>query len=131
MAEAFGYTADLRIDTRIAQLLRLRVAQKNECAYCVILHAETARNVGISPEKVDNISSWWQSDLFTGKEKAALQYCDALSYGIDRSFQEWHDNVAGLFSAREIEEIAAIVIHMNVWTRLKLAQGQMPTFVDD
>ncbi len=43
MAKAFGYTADLSTDKSLAQLLRLRVAQKNECAYCVILHAKTSR----------------------------------------------------------------------------------------
>lgn len=32
------------------------------------------------------------------------------------------------FSAEEIAEIAAIVINMNVWTRLKLAQGQLPIY---
>ncbi len=30
--------------------------------------------------------------------------------------------------AKEIAEIAAIVINMNVWTRLKLAQGETPVF---
>jgi hypothetical protein len=30
------------------------------------------------------------------------------------------------FSGAEIAEIAAIVINMNVWTRLKLAQGATP-----
>jgi hypothetical protein len=30
------------------------------------------------------------------------------------------------FSATEIAEIAAIVINMNLWTRLKLAQGATP-----
>ena len=55
MAKAFGYTANLDTDQKLAQLLRLRVAQKNECAYCVILHAKTAREVGINEGKVDNI----------------------------------------------------------------------------
>ena len=34
-AEAFGYTADLRIDRQLAQLLRLRVSQLNNCTYCL------------------------------------------------------------------------------------------------
>src|SRR5690606_15107073 len=77
MAEAFGYTAkNLKTDSKLAQLIRLRVAQKNECAYCVILHAKTAREIGIQAEKVDNISSWYNSELFSIKEKAALAYCD-------------------------------------------------------
>jgi hypothetical protein len=32
------------------------------------------------------------------------------------------------FSEVEIAEIAAIIINMNVWTRLKLAQGETPYF---
>ena len=128
MAAAFGYNADLSIDKQLGQLLRLRVAQKNECAYCVILHAETARKIGISEAKVDNISSWWNSELFDEKEKVTLEYCDVLNEGQAKNFQQYHDNLSKFFSEKEIAEIAAIIINMNVWTRLKLAQGQVPYF---
>lgn len=126
MARAFGYTADLSVDKELAQLLRLRVAQKNECAYCVILHSKTSREIGIHESKVDNISSWYNSELYGKKEKAALAYCDVLTEGLSKDFQLYHDDLAGHFSEKEIAEIAAIVINMNVWTRLKLAQGQIP-----
>lgn len=128
MAKAFGYTADLSVDKDLAQLLRLRVAQKNECAYCVILHANTSREIGISAAKTDNISSWWNSDLFSEKEKVALFYCDVLTEGNNKNFQKYHDAMMQHFSEVEIAEVAAIVINMNVWTRLKLAQGETPYF---
>ena len=127
MAKAVGYTADLKIDKHLAQLLRLRVSQKNECAYCVILHAKTARAIGIHESKVDNISSWYNSELYTDKEKATLAYCDVLSDGIAKDFQSYHDALTKYFDEQEIAEIAAIVINMNVWTRFKLAQGATPT----
>ena len=111
---------------KLAQLLRLRVSQKNECAYCVILHSKTSREIGIQAEKVDNISSWWNSELYNEKEKVALNYCDVLSEGSNKNFQRYHDDLAKHFNEKEIIEIAAIVINMNLWTRLKLAQGQTP-----
>jgi len=126
MAKAIGYTADLKTDKELAQLLRLRVAQKNECAYCVILHAKTAREIGIHEAKVDNISSWYNSELYTDKEKVTLAYCDVLNDGITKDFQSYHDALTKYFDEQEIAEIAAIVINMNVWTRLKLAQGATP-----
>jgi len=126
MAKAVGYTADLKTDKHLAQLLRLRVSQKNECAYCVILHAKTAREIGIHESKVDNISSWYNSELYTEKEKATLAYCDVLSDGVAKDFQSYHDALTKYFDEQEIAEIAAIVINMNVWTRLKLAQGATP-----
>lgn len=128
MAKAFGYTANLAIDKNLAQLLRLRVAQKNECAYCIILHAKTSREVGISEAKTDNISSWWNSELFSEKEKTALAYSDVLTDGSNKNFKHYHDAMTQYFSEVEIAEIAAIVINMNVWTRLKLAQGETPYF---
>ena len=126
MAKAVGYTADLKTDKHLAQLLRLRVAQKNECAYCIILHSKTAREIGIHESKVDNISSWYNGELYTDKEKATLAYCDALNNGIEKDFQSYHDALTKYFDEQEIAEIAAIVINMNVWTRLKLAQGATP-----
>ncbi len=128
MAKAVGYTANLKVDKEIAQLLRLRVAQKNECSYCIILHAKRAREIGIDEGKVDNISSWYNSDLYSNKEKAALAYCDELNLGVSKEFQKYHDELEKYFYEEEIAEIAAIIINMNVWTRLKLAQGATPDF---
>lgn len=128
MADAFGYKAVLVTDKKLAQLIRLRIAQRNECAYCIILHAQVARDIGIPYPKIDNISSWWNSQLFTEKEKVTLAYSDVLTIGTHKRFQKYHDAMCEYFSAEEIAEIAAIVINMNVWTRLKLAQGQLPIY---
>jgi len=128
MAKAVGYTANMSVDKELAQLLRLRVAQKNECAYCVILHAKASRDVGVSEGKTDNISSWWNSELFSQKEKVALAYCDVLSNGTDKNFQKYHDDLTAFFNEIEIAEIASIIINMNLWTRLKLAQGATPFY---
>ena len=34
-ADSFGYKAELSVDKELAQLLRLRVAQINNCTYCL------------------------------------------------------------------------------------------------
>ena len=130
MAAAFGYTAELAIDRELAQLLRLHVAQQNSCAYCLILHSKTAREIGIDAARVDNLGAWWQSELYSAAEQAAFAYCEALNDGASQGFQAKHDGLQAHFSDTEIAEIAAIVINMNVWTRLKLAQGATPRFQD-
>ena len=43
-ADTFGYKAELSVDKELAQLLRLRVAQINDCTYCLIRHYEAARS---------------------------------------------------------------------------------------
>ena len=129
-ADAFGYTAELRIDRGLAQLLRLRVAQINNCAYCLNLHYEAARDAGIPRAKIDTLNAWWETELHSPAEQAALRYTEALTRtadtDADRAFQRFHDELAKHFDAEMILEIVGVVLNMNVWTRLKLAEGARP-----
>lgn len=49
-ADAFGNQAVLCVDRRLAQLSRLRVAQINNCTYCLNLHY-TRRVTPESPDR--------------------------------------------------------------------------------
>jgi AhpD family alkylhydroperoxidase len=129
-ADAFGYKADLRIDRGLAQLLRLRVSQINGCTYCLNLHYEAAREAGIPRAKIDTLTAWWETELHSEAEQAALRYTEALTRVADTDrdipFQRFHDMLAEHFRPEEMLEIVAVVLNMNVWTRLKLAEGAMP-----
>lgn len=127
MAAQFGYTANLSMDHRLANLLRLRVAQLNPCPYCLVLHSRVALESGIDPALVAHLESWRQSNMFTAAESAALAYCEALTDYDHAQFDRIHRELALFFDETEIAEIAAVVINMNVWTRLKLAQGATPS----
>ncbi len=133
-AEAFGYTAALRIDRQLAELLRLRVSQLNNCTYCLDLHYEAAREAGIPRAKIDTLTAWWETELYSEAEQAALGYAEALTRVADgdaaASFQRVHERLAQSFSREEMLEIVAVVVNMNVWTRIKLAEGAMPRLAE-
>jgi AhpD family alkylhydroperoxidase len=133
-ADAFGYTAELRIDRGLAELLRLRVSQLNNCTYCLNLHYQAARDAGIPRAKIDTLSAWWETELHSEAEQAALRYTEALTRAADTdrdaAFQRFHDALAEHFNSAEMLEIVAVVVNMNVWTRIKLAEGAMPTSAD-
>jgi AhpD family alkylhydroperoxidase len=126
MAAQFGYSAALTGDPVLLQLLRLRVAQLNPCSYCLILHAEVAALRGVPSAVMAHLASWRESAVFSPAERAALAYCEGLTSFDDRHFPALHDSLRLHFSEGEVAEIAAVVINMNVWTRLKLAQGAVP-----
>jgi alkylhydroperoxidase family enzyme len=64
--------------------------------------------------------------MFSEDEAAALAYTEALTVFDLAAFPARHEELARFFDETEIAEIAAIVINMNLWTRLKLAQGAVP-----
>ena len=129
-ADAFGYQATLRIERGLAQLLRLRVAQLNHCSYCLELHHRAARDMGIGTGKIDTLAAWWETDLHSDADRAALRYAEALTRvpdsDMDAAFQRAHDALAAHFDSEEMLEIVAVVVNMNVWTRIKLAEGATP-----
>ena len=133
-ADAFGYKANLRIDRKLAQLLRLRVSQINNCTYCLNLHYEAARDTGIPRPVIDTLTAWWETGFHDAAARAALAYTEALTRVADATaaddFGARHDALARHFSQEEILEIIGIVINMNVWTRLKLAEGASPALAE-
>jgi AhpD family alkylhydroperoxidase len=129
-ADAFGYKANLRIDRKLAQLLRLRVSQVNNCTYCLNLHYQAARDAGIPRPVIDTLTAWWETDFHDDAARAALAYAEAITRVADATvadaFGARHDALAEHFSPEEVLEIIGVVINMNVWTRLKLAEGASP-----
>ena len=126
MAARFGYSADLSLNPRLAELLRLRVAQLNPCSYCLILHSRVADRMGIPPEVIAHLAGWRESAMFTDAERVALAYCEGLTLYNIAGFARLHEQLRIHFDEREVAEIAAVIINMTVWTRLKLAQGAIP-----
>ena len=63
-------------------------------------------------------------------ERAALRYAEALTRVADTdrdaAFQRFHDALVEHFGPEEMLEIVGVVVNMNVWTRIKLAEGAMP-----
>lgn len=130
-ADSFGYTADLSIDRQLAQLLRLRVSQINNCTYCLNLHYQAARDAGIPRAKIDTLTAWWETNLFSEAEQAALAYTEALTRASDATvntqLQSFHNALTDHFDDTQITDIIGTVINMNIWTRLKLAEGARPS----
>ncbi len=132
-ARAFGYTSeDLDLDGGLAQLLCLRVSQINNCTYCMNLHYRAARDLEIPRAKIDTLTTWWETDLFSAAEQAAIAYTEALTRLADTTaaapFEPYHRELARFFSDRQISEIIGVVVNMNIWTRLKLAAGARPVY---
>ncbi|MFF7216724.1 carboxymuconolactone decarboxylase family protein [Streptomyces sp. NPDC008238] len=95
------------------------------------MHTKTALEKGINPDKVAHLASWRQSMMFHAAEQAALAYCEGLTNYDLNAFPALHEELTNHFTETEIAELAAVIINMNVWTRLKLAQGATPDAVTD
>ncbi|HEY6576052.1 MAG TPA: carboxymuconolactone decarboxylase family protein, partial [Mycobacterium sp.] len=66
------------VDERIRNLVELKGAQMIGCEYCVDLGSQICRNSGFSDAELLALPRYQSSDLFTDREKAALDYTVAV-----------------------------------------------------
>ncbi len=66
------------VDERLKNLVELKGAQMIGCEFCVDLGSQICRNSGFSDEELLALPRYRQSDLFTEREKLALDYAVAV-----------------------------------------------------
>ena len=82
---AMGRTADdFGVDKQIVELAKLRVSQINNCAFCLQIHLNVSRKLGVPQEKLDLVATWHEAGIFSDRECAALAWAESLTRLADR-----------------------------------------------
>lgn len=126
---SFSYES-LPLDRQTAQLVRLWTSIKNKCSYCTIFHTQEARDAGIDIHKIDNIVAYRESELFSDKEKAALDYAAAISNVDYDRMPAATKQVRKYFKDEEVETIIMCTLLMDVWSRMFAVKGNVPYYTD-
>jgi AhpD family alkylhydroperoxidase len=102
------------VDERTKYLVELKGAQMIGCEFCVDLGSQICRNSGFSDEELLALPRYGQSDLFTEREKLALDY----AVGVMRTPVEVSDELFGRmqehFTDEQLVEITALLTVVNV-----------------
>ena len=82
---AMGKTADESgVDKEIVELAKLRASQINNCAFCLQIHLNVSRKLGVAQEKLDLVATWHEAGIFSDRECAALAWAESLTRLADR-----------------------------------------------
>jgi len=102
------------VDERLKNLVELKGAQMIGCEFCVDLGSQICRNSGLSDDELLALVHYRQSDLFTDREKLALDYTVAVM----RTPVEVTDELLALlkehFNDKQLVEITALLTLVNV-----------------
>lgn len=114
------------IDPALRSLVTVRVSQLNDCAFCVDLNSALLLERSGDMEKVQTLASWRDSTSFNDRERAALDYTEAMTL----SNREVDDAIfAALrphFSEDAIVELTGIVAFQNMSTKFNNALAIPP-----
>ena len=70
-----------RTPRRLRELMIVRAARLTRCDYERIHHEHMAARAGVTPEELEVLDGWRQSNAFDPAERAALAFVDAMVAG--------------------------------------------------
>ena len=115
-------TEESGLDKTIVELAKLRVSQINNCAFCLQIHLNVSRRLGLPQEKLDLVATWPEAGIFSDKECAALAWAETLTRLDGRSVpDEAYESVRRHFSENEVIALSVAVANINAWNRLGAA----------
>lgn len=110
------------IEGELLHLVDLRASQLNGCAYCINMHWKEAREAGASEQKLSLVSVWRTVPFFSERERAALEWTEALTF-----IHQGHvpDDVYRVareqFSEQELATLTLAIGAINAWNRIAIS----------
>jgi AhpD family alkylhydroperoxidase len=108
-----SYLAKCGLDHKLLHMLKLRASQINGCAYCIDMHWKDARAAGETEQRLYALDAWEESPFYDDKERAALEWVEALTrlegHVPDRVF----DHVRSHFSEKEVVDLTFLGAVIN------------------
>lgn len=119
------------LDKTIQELVKIRASQINNCGFCVDMHVKEAKIHGERDLRLHHIAIWHESPLFTAKEKAALEWTEAVTKLSQNTISDdLYARTREFFSEKEITELTLAIAIINAWNRFGATFKSVPGSLD-
>lgn len=99
------------------ELVKLRVSQINQCAFCLDLHSNEALEGGESYTRIIGLSAWRDMPIYSSTERAALSWAELVTSG-QRIEDQHFDDAKATLGEQAVVELTIAVNAINSWNRL-------------
>jgi len=109
------------VDPGLRSLVMVRVSQINWCRFCVDINASLFAERAGSLEKLEALDRWRESELFSEKEKAVLEYAEAITCPGQQVSDELMARLREFFDEDGIVELTGLVAFQNLSSKFNNA----------
>jgi AhpD family alkylhydroperoxidase len=115
------YVEGSGLDAKLVMQIKIRVSQINGCAYCLHMHTEDARKLGVPEKNIYLLDAWRESHLFSPKERAAFAWAEALTHiATTHAPDDVYNEARRYFSEKEMADLSIAIAMINAWNRLAI-----------
>lgn len=123
--------AQSSLEPALLCFVQIRVSQINGCAFCLALHAREAEALGERGDRVWGLPAWREASWYSPRERAALEWAEALSAIVARHPDEaLFARVKEQFSDRELAELSLAIATITSWNMLNVGFGTPPDLAE-
>jgi len=109
------------VDKAISELAKVRASQINGCAFCLRMHVDIGRRLGIAEEKLDLLAAWREAGVFDARERAMLAWTEALTtLGDEAEREAAYAELLRHFSPEHAVLLTVTIGTINQWNRLAI-----------
>ena len=111
------FSASETVTIMVWELVKLRVSQINQCAFCIDMHSKDALSQGETQERIIGLSAWRDMPLYSETEVAVLDWAEHLTLGKqvdDMSYQK----VAQVLGEQAIVDLTIAINAINSWNQI-------------
>lgn len=111
------FTESETITKTIWELVKLRVSQINQCAFCIDMHSRDLLDIGESFERIVGVSAWRDMPMYSDTERAALDWCEHVTsaQAVDDSR---YSDISGILGERDLVNLTVAINAINSWNRI-------------
>ncbi len=114
------------IDKPLMELVKIRVSQINQCAFCIDMHTKDARALGESEQRIYALSAWRETPFFSDRERAALAWAEANTLLPQGVSQQLFEEVRQHFSEAQLTNLTLAIATINAWNRFGVSFAPVP-----
>ncbi|WP_419907939.1 carboxymuconolactone decarboxylase family protein [Hoeflea sp.] len=120
------------LEHSLVELVKTRASQINGCAYCIHMHTGDARKAGESEERLYLLSAWRESSLYTLRERAALEWTEALTLIAETAApDDVYERLRAHYTEEEMVKLTLLIGAINIWNRIAVGfRSQHPVVSD-
>jgi len=114
------------LERALRSLLTVRVSQINHCPFCVDLNSATLLRCGVSEAKLLALEDWRASNLFSARERIALDYAEAMTRADVEVDDALRARVSEHFDEDATIELTALIAFQNLSSKFNAALAVPP-----
>jgi AhpD family alkylhydroperoxidase len=127
MAASDKKVDSFELDSKLKELIRVRVSQINGCGYCINMHTKDALKLDETAQRLFAVSAWWETPFFTEEEKAVLKLAEQLTHVSNGGItDEVYNNALNILGEKKLAQAIFVIVTINSWNRIAISMHMVP-----